>query len=95
MVISKKYDGGKNRWDLLPVECVEEIVSVLTHGSKKYADNGWQSLPNLQNRYYAAALRHIVAWRKGTKMDHESKLHHLAHACACLIFCMWKDRKRN
>ena len=36
-----KLDFDKLRWDLLPIECVEEIVRVLTFGAKKYDDNNW------------------------------------------------------
>ena len=37
-VLGRKNDDNKLRWDLLPWEEVEEIVEILTFGSKKYSD---------------------------------------------------------
>jgi len=87
-----KYDDKKSRWDLLPVWPVEQVVKVLTYDAKKYADNNWQKVEPYDDRYYAAALRHITAWRSGEKLDPETGIHHLAHACCCLIFILWKER---
>ena len=81
-----KKDHGKDRWDLLPWEEVEEIVKVLTFGANKYADNNWQKVPQGRERYFAAAMRHLVAWRRGEERDPESGLKHLAHAGCCLLF---------
>lgn len=83
-----KYDSEKPRWDLLPIEPIEQVVGVLTYGAKKYDDENWRKVANQRSRYYAAALRHIVAWWKGEKLDPESGYHHLAHAMCCLIFLM-------
>jgi len=86
-----KFDGDKNRWDLLPIEEIERIVEILTSGAKKYAPNNWQRVPDGTERYYAALLRHLVAWRKGEKNDPESGKSHLAHLGCCLVFLMWLD----
>lgn len=87
----KKNDDGKARWDLLPIEQIEKVVSVLTFGAKKYSDNGWKNIDRLSDRYYAAALRHIVAWRNGEVVDSESGEDHLAHAICCLLFVMYDN----
>lgn len=84
----KKYDNGKPRWDLLPLDTVEEFVKVLTMGAAKYGDNNWQKVE--ANRYVAALMRHIAAWQKGDHSDPESGLSHLAHAGANVIFLLWK-----
>lgn len=84
-----KYDSGKLRWDLLPVEEIEGIVDVLTFGANKYADNSWQNVDNGIERYYAALMRHIIAWRKGEKKDDESGIDHLYHALTNLVFISW------
>jgi hypothetical protein len=90
---SKKHDKGKPRWDLLPLGLIEEVVKVLTFGSMKYNDNNWQGLDNANERYYAAAMRHLVAWRNGEMKDSESGLSHLAHAACCLVFLFWFETK--
>ena len=97
----KKFDQGKTEWDLLPLGPVEEIVKVLMHGREKYGRDNWQLVDNPIRRYYAAAQRHLAAFRRArfdTKnpfdaVDSESKLHHLAHAACCLLFLLWHERK--
>ena len=37
------YQDGKLRWDLLPLEEIEDIVKLYTAGSIKYGDNNWQT----------------------------------------------------
>lgn len=66
MLEEKRNNGLKNdlaedklRWDLLPIEEIEELVDILTKGAKKYADNSWQELPNGVERYKAALMRHL------------------------------------
>jgi len=84
-----KYDANKPRWDLLPFEAVELVVEVLTSGAVKYDDHNWKRLPDAKNRYFAAMMRHIVAYKKGERFD-ESGSSHLAHAAACMIFLLHK-----
>ncbi len=83
-----KCDAGKLRWDLIPWEQVEDVVAVLTHGSNKYSDNNWKFLDNSEDRFFAASLRHLMAWRSGYIADAESGLPHLAHAICGLLFLM-------
>lgn len=90
----EKFDTDKDRWDLLPWEATRQIVLVLTYGAKKYDDNNWQLVENADKRYFAALLRHIVAWVRGEKNDPESSLPHLAHAACCILFLLWKDGYR-
>ena len=87
-----KYDAGKQRWDLLPIEEIEGIVDVLTFGANKYTDNSWQAMDNGIERYYAAMMRHLVAWRKGEHTDIESGLDHLSHALTNLVFIKWLSK---
>ena len=87
----RKDDSSKIRYSLLPVGTVNQVVQVLEYGSKKYADNNWQKVPNHRTRYYDAAMRHIDAWFNGSLKDDETGLHHLAHAICCLMFLMWFD----
>ena len=86
--IGKKFDAEKPRWDLLPPTATEETVKVLTFGAEKYGDDNWKLLENPQQRYIAAAMRHINAFRQGEHQDAESGLHTLAHAICCLTFIL-------
>ena len=78
---SKKNDrkDGKLRWELLPLQTLEEIVRVYTFGADKYESNSWQNLENGYERYKAALLRHLVNYEKGETHDKESGIHALAH----------------
>lgn len=91
----KKFDSDKDRWDLLPMAEAGQVVKVITHGARKYAPNNWQSVEDASNRYYAAAMRHLVAWRSGETLDPESKLPHLAHAICSLFFVFWHDNNKR
>lgn len=84
-----KLDQGKIRLDLVPPELMEEVGKVLTFGAEKYTENGWQSVENPKNRYYAAAMRHLLAHKKGEKTDPESGLSHLSHAATNICFLLW------
>ena len=68
---SKKNDrlDNKLRWELLPLEDMEDIVKVYTAGAKKYGPNTWQNLPDGYQRYKAALFRHLVEYEKGNWLD--------------------------
>lgn len=68
----------KLRWDLLPLEEIEDIVRVYHVGAKKYADNSWKDIPDGFRRYYAAAQRHLMAYMKGERVDPDTGCFHLA-----------------
>jgi hypothetical protein len=87
----RKDDQDKARWDLLPWDAAEQVVEVLTFGARKYAPDNWRHVPEPQNRYFAAAMRHLVAWRNGQQDDPETGLPHLAHATCCLMFLLSRE----
>lgn len=84
--VGLKFDTNKPRWDLLPLEPIKELVNVLTFGAKKYGPNNWKQVEGAIDRYYAALMRHIVAYKSGELYDQESKLSHIAHALCNLVF---------
>ena len=77
---SKKNDrlDNKLRWELLPLEDLEDIVRVYTAGANKYGANKWQNLPDGYQRYKAALFRHLVEYEKGNWLDNETNCIHLA-----------------
>lgn len=91
----RKDDSDKNRLDLIEPEFIEGIGNVLTFGASKYEPNNWQNVEDPENRYYAAAMRHLMAWRKGEKVDEESGLSHLEHAATNIMFLLHFDREEK
>ena len=93
----RKFDGGKLRYDLIPVLALEETAKVVTKGAEKYDDENWKLVPEGRSRYLAAAMRHIQQWRKGEIYDEEMGTHHIANAISNLMFILekelqgWKD----
>jgi len=87
----RKDDAGKPEWSLMPMGSIEQVLGVLMHGKKKYSADNWKKVPDAKDRYFNAAMRHLMAWHKGEKQDQESGLAHLAHAACCLLFLMWVD----
>lgn len=87
----RKYDGGKLRYDLIPVLALEEVARVVTKGAEKYDDENWKLVPEGRRRYLAAAMRHIQQWRKGEIYDEEMGTHHIANAISNLMFILEKE----
>ncbi len=90
-----KHDGGKLQWHLLPVEAVEEIVKVLMYGAEKYSPYNWKKVPDFENRYFDATMRHMSEWLKGKKYEDESMLRVLAHAGCNILFLIWKEMEKE
>lgn len=67
----KKNDkkDDKTRWELMPLDCLEDIARVYTEGAKKYGENTWQNLENGYQRYKAALLRHLWEFEKGMSVE--------------------------
>jgi hypothetical protein len=85
----RKDDKEKSRVDLIPPWTLLSVGKVLAHGAAKYGEDNWTRVENADNRYYAAALRHLLAWRIGDHTDDsESGLPHLSHAICCLMFLL-------
>lgn len=86
---AKKYDEGKSRMDLVPLDTIEAVGNILKFGAQKYGDNTWQELPDFWKRYKAALLRHLAAIDKGELIDQESGLPHIDHVLCNAIFLSW------
>jgi Domain of unknown function (DUF5664) len=83
----KKNDEGKDPWELLPWDAVEQVVKVLKHGRKKYDARNWEK-GMAWSRLHGAANRHLnPQWFQGREdFDEESGLYHLAHAACDILF---------
>lgn len=92
-----KYDGDKPRMDLLLSGCpnaLEQVAQILTFGAKKYAAHSWQTVPQGDERYLAALLRHLTAHSKGEMNDPESGMSHLAHAACNALFILELEARK-
>ena len=92
---SYKLDAGKLRWALFPWGAAELVVQVLTVALAKYPPDGWKNVPNAKERYFDALQRHLVAWRKGEKLDPDDGLPHMAHAASDVLFILAFDQKTD
>jgi hypothetical protein len=81
-----KNDTGKLRYDLVPVIALIGVAEGMTMGAEKYGDNNWQGVN--PERYYAALMRHLIAWRQGETNDPESGLNHLKHVLTNTVFLL-------
>lgn len=81
-----KHDGDKALMHLIPARAEMALARVLSFGAKKYAPENWRLVDNQEERYMAAAMRHINAHRQGELRDSESGEFHLSHALTCLSF---------
>lgn len=80
-----KFDEGKLRYELVPPEALEALVSVLTAGAVKYDARNWER-GIAYSRVFGALHRHLWAWWAGQSIDSESNFSHLWHALCCLGF---------
>jgi hypothetical protein len=48
-----------------------------------------------ERRYFAAAIRHMVAWKSGELNDSETGVSHLAHAATNLLFMLYFSKKNG
>ena len=95
LVQGMKFDKDKPDWSLLDLSIIEGAVDVLTFGAKKYKRDNWKFVPDAHNRYYAALMRHLTAYRKGELFDSDSGLSHIDHAMCNLIFLKWLENNKG
>jgi hypothetical protein len=85
----------KLRWDLVPMECLDDLASVLTYGASHYKAKSWMELEDAENRYFAALMRHLSASRQGEINDSESGLSHMAHVMCNVVFLLWFEKHKE
>lgn len=83
----QRFNGGKPRWDLLPMDATKEVVLVLTRGAEKYAERNWERGMRW-SICYGSLLRHLSSAASGEKKDRESGLSHMAHVATNALFLL-------
>lgn len=76
---SLRFNKGKTRLDLIPVEPLCLLGHVCEMGIDKYGEHNWLRGSKWSNMV-ASAMRHIDAFRGGEDYDPESGAPHLVHA---------------
>ena len=77
---NKSTISEKLRFDLIPTIALEELALAYTIGARKYPLAPAVDTTT-DDEEFAAIMRHLVAWRKGTMRDTEGH-HHLAAVSA-------------
>lgn len=91
---AKKVDGGglrfntgKDRWDLLPMDATEQVVKVMTRGAEKYAERNWERGMKW-SICQGSLMRHLARAAMGERLDPESGLSHMAHVACNAMFLL-------
>jgi hypothetical protein len=101
-----RYNTGKIRYELIPVEFTEELARVFTKGAYKYDDDNWMlSIGKPEGKEFVKGCigclqRHLAAFRKGESFDQDTpdgytglKTHHLAHVAWNALAVMYYEMK--
>jgi hypothetical protein len=88
----RKFDANKLRYDLVPMDALDEIVRRFTHGAEKYAPGNWKEVDDAVERYSAALMRHFSKYRQGERKDPEaSGLSHIGAVAWNALVLVWFD----
>ena len=89
-----KFDGKKNRLELIEPEFILGLGRILSYGAEKYAAWNWRKIDNTEDldRIKGAMLRHMMAYMSGEKTDPETGESHLYHITCNLMFLDHFDR---
>ena len=83
-----RYNQGKIRPSLLPVEVREAMLRVLEKGAIKYSLNNWKK-GDMFSSILDSTERHIMKMCRGELIDKESGELHAAHAAVNLGFLIY------
>ena len=73
---------------LVPPSAKHYLALALKDGAGKYGPYNWRDSKISVSTYKAAAERHLDAYWDGEELAPDSKVHHLAHAMACLALIL-------
>ena len=74
--------------NLVPPSAKHFLAEAFADGAGKYGPYNWRDKTVSASIYYAAAQRHMDAWWDGEDLSHDAKVHHLAHAMACMAIVL-------
>ena len=70
--------------DVCPPSAIHAMARAFANGAEKYGAYNWRAKTVSSSIYYAACLRHLMAWFDGEDLAGDSGLSHLDHALACI-----------
>ena len=73
---------------LVPPSATHYLAEAFKDGAAKYGPYNWRASGVPASTYYAAAKRHLDAWWDGQDISEDAKVHHLAHAMACMAIVL-------
>lgn len=73
---------------LVPPSAKHYLAMALADGARKYGPYNWRKAPISISVYKAALERHVDAFWDGEELAEDSKVHHLAHAMACIALML-------
>lgn len=89
-----KFDKGKPQAHI-PFEdfprALFEVMQVCNFGANKYERSSWRDVPNRDQRYRDAYMRHFFQLWNGQRFDEETGLDHRAHIVWGLLASMQVD----
>jgi len=97
MTEGRKDDATKPRVELVPPCFIRAAARALAHGADKYTDPdgpNYLKVDGGERRYYAAALRHLMAWFEGEHTDTDSGLAHLDCAAASVAILIHREHEQ-
>ena len=73
---------------LVPPVAIHHEALAFADGATKYGPYNWRDKQVSSSIYYAAAMRHLMAWWDGEELSEDAGVKHLAHARACLAILL-------
>lgn len=72
-----RFNTGKNKLELMPMEWIWGLGMVLTRGAAKYVERNWER--GMKWSYLVGCcMRHLIKFVCGERYDPETGCHHLA-----------------
>ena len=89
------YNQRRMDEDLDFYRSIEFVKDVLEYGRDLYGAETWKDLPDAQQRYMAASIRHKEECSNPLPIDAESRLPHIAHELTNYIFLLYFEIKED
>lgn len=85
----------KPDYGCVPMSPIYELGRAMQNGADKYGAFNWREHDVRADVYINAARRHLDQWAAGDEVAEDSKVHHLAHAMACMAILFDAQRTGN